>query len=441
MKIRSTVTTFVGVLALSATSLVHAATGCLRWDFSQPWTAIQDNGYKVEFRLNEERPDFAGRATQSSPRPKPLQPFTAGPETRGVNGTIDGDSIELLTDFGGRYLGTVDVGGRLTGMAIDVGNRAARSRSPWSSDRPMNCLRWRPPVAGSNDFNHDRRADIVWFNEVTHETQIWFMQANHRVGRSTVFGAGKPLLVGTPWRIVGSRDFDRDGVADLLWYNSTTGETQIWFMRWDGTTAQQREALTVVDRNDRAFLVDASEWRIVGTGDMDGDGNNDVVWQDTAGRLQVWRMDRNQVIERKMVIGHDGSQQVILKGNRLAGIHDMDNDGDADLVIYTGLGGVQVFQMNGLKVQRRSTVRSEDGRTPVRIDDLWRITGADDFNRDGFGDIVWHNKITGETQLWKMGWQLVDIQLVPIIKGRFTVDADGDGGGHLVAAPWFQMNH
>jgi hypothetical protein len=114
-----------------------------------------------------------------------------------------------------------------------------------------------------------------------------------------------------------------------------------------------------VDRNDRAFLADSSEWRIVGTGDMDGDGNNDVVWQDTAGRLQAWRMDRNQVIERKMVIGDDGSQQVILKGSRLAGIHDMDNDGDADLVICSGFGGVQVFQMNGLKVQRRSTVRSE----------------------------------------------------------------------------------
>jgi hypothetical protein len=59
----------------------------------------------------------------------------------------------------------------------------------------------------ANDLErHPRAADIVWFNEVT---------------RSTVFSAGKPLRVGTPWSIVGSRDFDRDGVADLLWYSST----------------------------------------------------------------------------------------------------------------------------------------------------------------------------------------------------------------------------
>jgi hypothetical protein len=151
-------------------------------------------------------------------------------------------------------------------------------------------------------------------------------------------------------------------------------------------------------------------------------------------------MNGNTMIEPKMVIAEDGGHKVLLPGSRVAGIHDMDNDGDADLVIYTD-GDVHIYQMNGLKIQRRLVVRAEDGRTPMRVDRLWRITGADDYNRDGFGDIFWHNKATGETQLWKMDRQLVDGKSVPVIRDRFTVNADRDGGGAFVGAPWIQMNH
>jgi hypothetical protein len=36
-------------------------------------------------------------------------------------------------------------------------------------------------------------------------------------------------------------------------------------------------------------------WTIVGTGDFNGDGKTDILWQDSAGRVAVWFMDGTSV--------------------------------------------------------------------------------------------------------------------------------------------------
>src|SRR6185369_16889026 len=103
---------------------------------------------------------------------------------------------------------------------------------------------------GSNDFNSDGSGDVVWHNDATHETQIWFMRGNERIGRSTVVDASGPTHVGPPWHIVGSGDFNRDRKSDLLWYNDQTGEAQLWFL--DGARLEERA--TVVDERGNPFL-------------------------------------------------------------------------------------------------------------------------------------------------------------------------------------------
>src|SRR2546425_51579 len=94
----------------------------------------------------------------------------------------------------------------------------------------VNVISRRAPAV-SNDFDDDHRPDIVWHNDSTGETQIWFMNGSSRVGRATVVDEyGRAILIGAPWRIAASRDFNRDDQTDLLWYNSNTGELQVWFM-------------------------------------------------------------------------------------------------------------------------------------------------------------------------------------------------------------------
>ncbi len=50
--------------------------------------------------------------------------------------------------------------------------------------------------------------------------------------------------VGTSWSIAGSGDFNGDGKADILWQNSSSGLRVIWLM--NGTTLQSVVSLGTV---------------------------------------------------------------------------------------------------------------------------------------------------------------------------------------------------
>ena len=58
-----------------------------------------------------------------------------------------------------------------------------------------------------NYFSYD---DIIWYNDQTGETRIWFMRGERVIRQATVVGEnGQPAFVGPPFRIVGvSERFD-----------------------------------------------------------------------------------------------------------------------------------------------------------------------------------------------------------------------------------------
>ena len=139
----------------------------------------------------------------------------------------------------------------------------------------------------------------------------------------------------TGWKLVGTADFNADGRTDLLWRHDQ-GLVAIWFM--DGG---RQIAGTLVTSSPLSDL----GWRIVATGDVDGDGKPDILWQHTDGRVAVWYMDDWR--------------------NRL---------GD-------------VF---------------------VSLSDLsWRVVGASDVNGDRRLDLVWHHATRGDVAVWFMADKVV----------------------------------
>src|SRR5260370_301126 len=87
----------------------------------------------------------------------------------------------------------------------------------------------RSSIVAVGDFDGDGKADIL-FRSSDNTTQIWFMNAQKVMGRSPVIGEIGPVLAGPPWSIVGTGDFNSDGKDDLLWHNTATNETKIWFI-------------------------------------------------------------------------------------------------------------------------------------------------------------------------------------------------------------------
>jgi hypothetical protein len=73
-----------------------------------------------------------------------------------------------------------------------------------------------------------KKSDIVWHHDTTGETQVWYMDGNTLLTRGTVLGSdGNPALVGPPFRIVGVGDMDGNGKADIVWHHDDSGENQI----------------------------------------------------------------------------------------------------------------------------------------------------------------------------------------------------------------------
>ncbi len=294
-------------------------------------------------------------------------------------------------------------------------------------------------AVASNDFNKDGNGDILWHNASTGEAQIWFMRGASRIGRATITDGSNPIHIGPPWRIVGSRDFNKTHEgrsSDLLWYNSATGETQLWFM--DGHV--RRDRATVVDERGNAILI-GLPWSIVATSDMDKDvqGQSDIVWHNSAsGETQVWIMNRHQIVRRATVRDEKGNAMLVSAPWRIVGANDIDGSSRADLVWHNGASGeTQVWFMKTHRIVGRATVLGENGR-PALVGLPWRVAGTNDFDRDGFADILWHNGSTGEAQLWLMNPPTA--ARPASVKGRVTVDAASDGGGALVGLPWSIMS-
>jgi hypothetical protein len=84
--------------------------------------------------------------------------------------------------------------------------------------------------------------------------------------------------VDSSWHVVGTGDFDGDGRDDVLWRHND-GTVTDWLGQEDGSFVGNFAATAQASH---------SSWHIVGTGDYDGDGRDDVLWRHDSGIVTNW---------------------------------------------------------------------------------------------------------------------------------------------------------
>lgn len=73
-------------------------------------------------------------------------------------------------------------------------------------------------------------------------------------------------------------DFDGDGKADIIWYNSQTGNVNIWYSGNINTGGLLQGG-----------ILPSSGWELKGSGDINGDKKSDLIWHNPgSGRVHVW---------------------------------------------------------------------------------------------------------------------------------------------------------
>jgi FG-GAP-like repeat/Lectin C-type domain/FG-GAP repeat len=157
-------------------------------------------------------------------------------------------------------------------------------------------------MVGAGDFDGDGKADIAWRKEVTGENAIWLMDGISNDKTTVTSKASGERFITTQvdknWKIGAVDDFDGNGKSDLAWYNSISGETGVWFV--DATKFNGENFLTIeqfiVDETANNVLVPGTDWRIETTGDINGDGKSDLIWRNygdavDSDTVAIWQMD------------------------------------------------------------------------------------------------------------------------------------------------------
>ena len=229
------------------------------------------------------------------------------------------------------------------------------------------------------DFNGDGRDDILWEDTSSLLYSNWLGTANggfliHDTDALDNWAIGNIVAVG---------DFNADGRDDTLWRSGTA-----IYLSWTGVGGY----FSFMDF--AGFVANVSvDWHIVGAGDFDGDGKDDILWKNDDGRISNWLSNGDYTFD----INDANALTGIFANSTVHGIGDFNGDGRDDMVTSFTSGGVSSYELwFGLQ---SGAFGVEDPFTGFGVPIQWQIAGIGDFNGDGRDDLLWRHQ-DGKISNW-----------------------------------------
>ena len=174
-------------------------------------------------------------------------------------------------------------------------------------------------------------------------------------------------------------DYNKDGNADII-FQHTDGRIGAWNMNINGTP----DFLT-----NYVVRSIATAWKVVGHSDLDWNGSADVIFQHNIdGRLAAWMM--NGSIQQSIQFLPAPNA-----GWKAVAMNDYNNDGHRDFIWQHTDGRMAVWYMNG-------TLRSSAQSINKSVTKGWIVAGVADFDYDGYKDILLQRTSDSVLSFWKM---------------------------------------
>ena len=251
-----------------------------------------------------------------------------------------------------------------------------------------------------SDLTGDGSSDILWRNGATGEFGWWDM--DH--GNATWKDAG---MVPLDWRLAGTGDYDRDGIADILW-NREGPEEQIsaippntrstdhlaWWDMGGGAAGTYRDLGDYTDHVNalfgRTFFTFYADPPAQDGLDFNGDGRGDVLLvtgrngSDWTG-VEIWLLD---------AAGQPTRTTPTSWGWNWAAAGDVTGDGTADMLWRQGYYGVGLWSFQGGAPVAWTDLGSTD------ISPGYAVIGTADVTGDGGQDVIWWNPLIRDIGVW-----------------------------------------
>ena len=259
---------------------------------------------------------------------------------------------------------------------------------------------------GCGDFYGDGRTAVVMRRKSDGALRLWRLSTGGVTADAMLSNA-----LSYDWRVLAVADFSGDGRADILFRRTSTSQIALWQM--SGST--KLAGITLGTATALEFLAVA---------DIDADGRTDILWRDSGGVLRAWIMGAGSVTSIVAVAGAPAMPVAWA----LVGTGDLDADGDDDFVWRNKTtGAVQGWMMNGASVGTAGSIAAAVGLQ-------WRVESMNDLDGDGDDDLVWRNKATGAVHAWLMsGFTKSSTGFVRNAASTWSIlsdDDDNDDRGH-----------
>ncbi len=205
------------------------------------------------------------------------------------------------------------------------------------------------------DINGDGKSDVLLMNGLTGQVNGWLMNGATKFNGGMIgCAAGREFL--------GTGDFDGSGTDDILWRDAS-GQVTIWTLAGLTASAESTSGLSLSSK-------------VTAVGDLNADGIDDLILRHvgTAG------VPGNGMVVAWLMGAESGPTGAMLHPGlplewRSEACADLDGDGDDDLIWRNRLNGdVNAWLMNGAV--------KESGAFVKNVSLSWAILNGDDYNDD-----------------------------------------------------------